>query len=109
MAVAFVIHPDDTVATLLDDAEAGAEVTIRGEGANRLVRLVEPIHEGHKVALRGMEPEEPVVKYGAIIGLASTRIEVGAWVHLHNCRSRLDERSGTLDVETGASTDVRYE
>jgi len=37
-----------------------------------------------------------------VIGIATRRIEPGEWVHLHNCRSQLDERSGSFDVQTGA-------
>jgi altronate dehydratase small subunit len=37
------------------------------------------------------------------------RIEPGDWVHLHNCRSQLDERSGSFDIHTGAPEDNAYE
>jgi len=30
-------------------------------------------------------------------------------VHLHNCGSRLDERSNAFDVHTGVPEDVTYE
>jgi altronate dehydratase small subunit len=42
------------------------------------------------------------------IGIATTAIEPGAWVHLHNCRSRVDERSSHLDLKTGAALDTAY-
>jgi hypothetical protein len=44
-----------------------------------------------------------------VIGSASRDIAPGEWVHLHNCVSRFDERSKTLDVQTGAVTDTIYE
>lgn len=44
----------------------------------------ENIDAGHKVALSVIEPEQPIFKYGQIIGLATQRIEVGAHVHTHN-------------------------
>ena len=106
---AFVIHQDDNVATLLDDAQADVAVPIRGESNLPDVRTRDAIHEGHKVAIMDIPQGDPVTKYGAAIGTAAVPIRSGDWVHLHNCRSRLDERSGTLDLETGASTDVRYE
>jgi hypothetical protein len=42
-----------------------------------------------------------VIKYGVTIGLATRDIDAGEWVHLHNCRSLLDEGSSTLDLHTG--------
>ncbi|HWK65287.1 MAG TPA: altronate dehydratase family protein [Rhizobiaceae bacterium] len=39
---------------------------------------------GHKVAARTIAENEPVVKFGQIIGFASRPIEAGDWVHEHN-------------------------
>jgi hypothetical protein len=50
-----------------------------------------------------------VIKYGVTIGHATSDIPAGAWVHTHNCASRLDARSATLDRHTGAPTDTKYE
>lgn len=44
----------------------------------------ENIEAGHKVALTMIEAEQPVRKYGQVIGLAKRRIEVGEHVHTHN-------------------------
>ena len=44
----------------------------------------ENIDAGHKVALTVIEPEQPIFKYGQIIGLATRRIEAGEHVHTHN-------------------------
>jgi len=40
-----------------------------------------------------------------VIGEATKPIRVGDWVHLHNMKSRFDERSNTLDASTGAPTE----
>ena len=108
MKNAFQIHPADNVATLLDDA-GGESVSIVGAPAPLEVPLAGPIALAHKVALRGIAAGEAIVKYGVPIGVATESIQCGGWVHLHNCRSALDERSSTLDVETGATTDMLYE
>lgn len=104
MTTAFRIHPDDNVATLLGDADA--TVTIVGGGA---VALNEAVAHGHKVALADIAPGAPVVKFGIAIGTASVAIRAGDWVHLHNCASAFDERSGGFDGVTGASKDMVYE
>ena len=105
---AFQVQPQDNVATLLDDAVAGP-VELVGGPANQLIQLREPVNLGHKVALADLRPGDAVVKLGVPIGHATKPIERGSWVHLHNLASDLDERSGTLDVHSGAPTDTRYE
>jgi altronate dehydratase small subunit len=108
MQHAFQVHPSDNVATLLEDAAAGT-VDVLGAPAPLQVTLVRPVSLAHKVALRDIASGESILKYGVPIGIATHSIRRGEWVHLHNCRSALDERSSTLDVETGAVQDVPYE
>jgi hypothetical protein len=104
MSRAFRIHPDDNVATLLEDA--AERVTVVG-GPD--VELLAPIALGHKVALADIPEGGAVVKFGITIGIASSAIRAGDWVHLHNCASRFDERSGGFDNVTGAAKDVVYD
>lgn len=104
MTTAFRIHADDNVATLLGDGEG--VVTLIGDGE---AVLNEPVAMGHKVALVDIPQGSAVVKFGIPIGHASTAIRMGDWVHLHNCTSRFDERSGGFDVITGAAKDMAYD
>ena len=48
------------------------------------VAATEPIRQYHKMALRDIGVDEPVYKYGQIIGYATEAIPAGAWVHTHN-------------------------
>lgn len=105
---AFRIDSGDNVATLLDDAGPGA-VSLRGAGSDGCVVLVESIGLGHKVALEDIAAGEAVRKFGVVIGAATCAIPRGAWVHLHNCRSRYDARSTGFDVHTGVAADTVYE
>ena len=100
------VRPDDNVATLLADAEAGPINLIPEACA---IKLNQPVALGHKVALTDIAAGEPVIKYGIRIGVAARDIHAGDWVHLHNCASLVDERAGTLDVETGRPSDTPYE
>jgi len=94
----------DNVATLLDNAEAGALDVI---GAERgVVVALEAIARGHKVALADIPAGSAVTKLGARIGHAMRAIATGEWVHLHNLASDLDARSATLDLHSGAPTDT---
>lgn len=49
------------------------------------------IPAGHKFALRDINKGEYIIKYGEIIGRATTDIKKGEWVHTHNVKSHLDE------------------
>lgn len=107
MAQAYQIHANDNVATMLEESDAG-EVNIVGAASCSML-LSRPVKMGHKIALSDIKTGDPVIKYGVRIGHTTRDVRRGDWVHLHNLASDLDERSGTLDGETGAPTDTRYE
>lgn len=107
MKSCFRVHPDDNVATLLEDA--GAETVNVIPDAARTIPLSRPISFGHKAALVDIAAGGAVIKYGLRIGVATQDIHRGDWVHLHNCASLVDERAGTLEVGTGRPTDTPYD
>ena len=106
--VAFQIGADDNVATLLVNAEPGP-VIVRGSTGERQITASEPIENSHKIAIAPIAEDADVIKFGVVIGAATRAIAQGEWVHLHNCRSRLDERSNAFDVHTGVPEDISYE
>ncbi len=108
MSLALCIHRDDNVATLLEDAAPGP-IALLGESRQENAAATEAVSRGHKIALVPLSAGAAVVKYGVAIGRATSDIPAGAWVHTHNCASPLDARSATLDRNTGAPTDTRYE
>jgi hypothetical protein len=105
---AFRVDAADNVATMLEDVEGGP-VMIYGTDPARIVDAPAPVALGHKLALARVGPGDPIVKYGVAIGLATAAIAPGEWVHLHNCRSQVDERSNRLDPITGAAKDTPYD
>lgn len=78
-----VISAHDNVATALEPLEAGWTI----EAGGVVVRVRESIASGHKVALRRIPAGGAVMKYGSAIGTATTDIEAGAHVHVHNVAS----------------------
>jgi len=106
--IAFQVHASDNVATLLAEANQEATLTVVGSAGNCEIRAREPIAMGHKVALIPIREGESIIKFGVVIGTATRDTDPGDWVHLHNCRSQLDERSGSFDVHTGAPGDNAY-
>ena len=86
------IHPTDNVVVAVRPLAPGDVVEVAGE---RLI-LQEEIPAGHKIALRTLEPGEPVVKYGFEIGRVTERVERARWIHSHNLKTALD---GVLEYE----------
>lgn len=110
--IAFQIGAEDNVATLLENTEPGpvpGTVIVRGSTGETLLSVREPIEAGHKIAIVPIAEDAHIIKFGVVIGAATRAIEPGEWVHLHNCRSRLDERSNAFDVHTGVPEDISYE
>lgn len=108
MTTAFVIDRRDNVATALAGLEAGQQVALLGESTLGSILATEAIRPEHKIALVPIAEGADVLKYGMPIGYASKPIAAGEWVHLHNCASHYDERSNTLDADSGAPTDTEY-
>jgi altronate dehydratase len=105
---AFQIFPGDNVATALADLTPGP-VAIKGAGNGTGIVAVDKIPAGHKIALKDIQSGDFIVKYGVVIGEATADILKGSWVHLHNMKSRYDERSSHLNAFTGAPDDTSYE
>ena len=84
---ALLLDERDTAAVALVPLKAGTEVEIRRGGG--IVKVVTEglIPFGHKVAVAPMATGAPVVKYGEVIGFATTDIRPGQHVHVHNVRS----------------------
>jgi altronate hydrolase len=89
------IHPTDNVVVAVQPLRAGT--VLHEEGAR--VELGEDVPAGHKIAIRALEPGDPVVKYGFEIGRATAAVEPGAWIHSHNLKTALD---GVLDYRFDA-------
>lgn len=105
---AFQINREDNVATALERLDPGI-IALIGDCPVQTMNAEEEIPRGHKIAVREIEAGENILKYGVCIGRANRKICQGEWVHLHNMHSVYDERSGHLDVHTGAPMDTKYE
>jgi len=74
------LSPDDDIAVAVDTIAPGA--------VSSGVAARERIPRGHKMALVPIAQDEPVRKYGQIIGFASKPVVPGDWVHEHNLTMR---------------------
>jgi len=73
-----VLNPADNIAVALANLDSG---TMTPQG----VAIIPRVPRGHKFATRPIRAGEAVLKFGQIIGFASTDIGPGDWVHEHNC------------------------
>ncbi|GAB4170101.1 MAG: altronate dehydratase family protein [Thalassobaculales bacterium] len=76
------LNPADNIVIARMDLLPGTPVP--GEGVVAAMR----IPPGHKIATRAIARNEPVLRYGQIIGFATADIPAGAHVHTHNCEIR---------------------
>src|SRR5580698_7793245 len=70
------VHPLDNVAIIVN--EGGLPEGTRFDSG---LVLIEALPEAHKVALTDIEPAQPILRYGVIIGYAQEFIPKGSWVH----------------------------
>lgn len=102
----YAVDKGDDVATALGDMENGSG-DIFG-ACSMKIEIKETIGCGFKIALRDMEKDEKIYKYGVCIGKAKTSIEKGTLVHSHNLASLYDVRSGGFDTNTAVPKDIEY-
>jgi len=107
-AECFQIDRRDNVATLLQDATEDTEVLVRGDTQATSLQARALIRAGHKIAVCDIREGDHILKYGQPIGVATSAIARGEWVHLHNCRSLYDAKSSSLDLESGERKETRY-
>ena len=81
---AIVVDEKDNVATALRQLEQGNSIRVELEDYAVDVTLPQTIPFGHKFALKDIEPGEPIIKYGEVIGLAIKKIIKGEHTHVHN-------------------------
>jgi len=83
---AVVLHGRDNVATALVDVLPGWYECVRDDRRTTLC-VPDLIPAGFKLALADIGRGERIFKYGYVIGLATTTIEAGRCVHVHNMSS----------------------
>ena len=105
-----LLHPKDNVATALVDLAPGTVVERADAPASpgsdgpaaapATIEVRSAIPFGHKLALAPIGRGQPVIKYGEVIGLASTDIAPGEHVHVHN----VDSQRGRGDLAASKGT-----
>jgi len=89
MKKAIKIDKEDNVATVTHEVDREEYLGVLSSEGNIVLKIkpIEKILFGHKIALKDFLPKDEIIKYGEVIGVASTRIKMGEWVHTHNLES----------------------
>jgi len=94
---AIVLNTKDNVATALADLKAGTSLELEVDDKSLRVKLTAAVPFGHKFSLARIESGAPVIKYGEVIGVATSAIAPGDYVHVHNVastRARSEQSGG---------------
>lgn len=105
MVLALKVNDKDNVATIFaEQVQGGDAIQVRDKkGETTEVKALEAIPYGHKLALQDIAKGQIIVKYGEEIGMASSDIQKGEHVHIHNLesmRARGDWDNGNEEAKT---------
>ena len=88
----YVVHEDgDSVGTIVvEGVKSGETLTGWVMEQDKMVSLptISEIPIGHKIALRNLEKDDTVIKYGVDIGRAIAPIKAGEHLHVHNVKTK---------------------
>lgn len=71
---------------------AGERFAVKTDGRENLYTANHDIPFGHKIAVKDIRKGQEIIKYGKPIGVASTEIKSGDWVHTHNVTDNYEVR-----------------
>lgn len=81
------IHEADNVIVALQNMDKNEKLSFDKDE----LMIKENIKSGHKIAAKNFLENEDVIKYGHVIGITTSKIEKGAWVHSHNMKTKLHD------------------
>ena len=88
----FVVHDehDSVGVVVVEGVKSGQQLTgwIMDQDKEIKVRAQSAIPIGHKLAIRKLNEDDTVIKYGVDIGRAVSAIKVGEHAHVHNIKTK---------------------
>ena len=83
-------HKDNVGVVVVEELTAGTDMLCVVTADNSDFRLTAKadIPIGHKVALKPLKAGDTVIKYGEDIGKMVGDADLGAHVHIHNCKTK---------------------
>ncbi|MEA4876240.1 altronate dehydratase family protein [Anaerorhabdus sp.] len=81
------INASDNVIVIVDNVKKDEVIEVDSQS----IQILQDTTLGHKIAFKNINENENIIKYGENIGVATTAIKTGEWVHTHNCKTVLNE------------------
>jgi altronate hydrolase len=81
-----ILNESDNVAVAREAIQLGERI----HDGSQSITAGEAIAPGHKIALKPIPSGARVLKYGEVIGRATSDISAGGWVHFHNLAAEFD-------------------
>jgi altronate hydrolase len=81
-----IIHSRDNIGVAVKAIAFGEPAVA---GGKELFSTLEEIPASHKVAIRNIEKDEEIIKYGEPVAVSTRKILKGQWVHTHNLESKM--------------------
>lgn len=85
------IHPADNVIIALEPLLKGQPLLL---ASGETVIVSEDIAKGHKIAIADIAINDNLIKYGEPFGHATQAVACGSWVHNHNAKTNLNDKTG---------------
>ena len=76
------VHPHDNVLVALSDLNKDETVSYNGD----TYMVAEPIKAKHKFVIKDLQPGDPVIMYGVLVGKAQTLIPKGGLISTSNVK-----------------------
>ncbi|KIL52139.1 UxaA family hydrolase [Jeotgalibacillus soli] len=86
------IHESDNVVLALRDIDKDERIKVGGTE----IQLIDSVKRGHKIAVKTLESDSNVIKYGFPIGHVTKAVKPGELIHTHNTKTNL---SGTQEYQ----------
>lgn len=92
MINAVIINKKDNVIVAIEPIKVGDDIYYKSlNGDENSIEALDDINIYHKIAIKNITKDEPVIKYGEHIGFALRDIKVGEHVHDHNIEGRRED------------------
>ncbi len=91
MSIKYVVHDkEDNVGVAIEDIRKDEEVEgvfLKDNSRAPVIKAINDIPLGHKIALTDLNVGQKIIKYGRPVGLVFKPIRKGEHVHIHNVKS----------------------
>jgi altronate dehydratase len=84
MKKGLVLDPRDNVGVVIETVSVGDEVKLSD---SIVIKSLSDLTSPHKIALVDIAEGTMIIKYGEVIGYATTQVKQGEFVHVHNLDS----------------------